>query len=287
MHALEDVLPVLPGQGQNALGAEDVGAPGLDQLADPGGELPGVQRPVHFQRDAGDGLVVLVIVVAGQQPGLDVEDARQVEGAPAEDAAEIHAGPLGLVHGGVRIDGPDAGLDLVQLVGGDEIDLVEQDGVGEGDLFQGLVAVVDAAEEVVRVHQRHHRVQGDLALDVLVDEERLHHRRRVGEAGGFDEDAVEAALALEQGGDDVDQVAAHGAADAAVVHLEHFFVGVHHQVVVDALLAEFVDDDGVFLAVLFGQDPVQQGRLARAQVAGQHGYGNFVFAHPSNSLVRG
>ena len=58
--------------------------------------------------------------------------------------------------------------------------------------------------------------------------------------------------------DDADQVAAHGAADAAVVHLEHFLVGADDEVVVDADLAELVDDDGVFLAVRLGQDAVEQ-----------------------------
>ena len=41
----------------------------------------------------------------------------------------------------------------------------------------------------------------------------------------------------------LDQVAAHGAADAAVVHLVDLFVGLDDQVVVDADLAELVDDD--------------------------------------------
>ncbi len=112
-------------------------------------------------------------------------------------------------------------------------------------------------------------------LHVLVDEEGLRHRRRIGEAGGLHDDGVELALALHQAVDDAHQVAAHGAADAAVVHLEHFFVGADDEVVVDADLAEFVDDHGVFLAVVFRQDAVEQRGLAGAEIAGQHGDGNF------------
>ena len=82
---------------------------------------------------------------------------------------------------------------------------------------------------------------------------------------GLDEDSVEAALPFHQAAENADQVTAHGAADAAVVHLEHFLVGVDHEVVVDTDLAELVDDDGVFLAVLFGQDAVQERRLAGAE----------------------
>ena len=121
----------------------------------------------------------------------------------------------------------------------------------------------------------HHRVELGLRADVLVDEEGLRHRRRIGEAGGLDDDGVELALAPHQPVDDADQVAAHGAADAAVVHLEHFLVGADDQLVVDADLAEFVDDHGVFLAVRLGQDAVEQGGLAGAEIAGQHGDGEF------------
>ena len=67
-----------------------------------------------------------------------------------------------------------------------------------------------------------------------------------------------------------DQIAPDGATDATVVHFEHFFVGVHHEIVVDPFLTEFIDDHGVSLAVPFGENPVQKGRLARAEKAGEH-----------------
>ena len=115
-----------------------------------------------------------------------------------------------------------------------------------------------------------------LRLDILVDKKGLGDRRRIGEPGRLDDDRVELALAFHQALDDADEVAAHGAADAAVVHLEDFFVRPDDQIVVDADFAEFVDDDGVFLAVRFAQDAVQQGRLARAEIAGEDRDGNFI-----------
>ena len=114
-----------------------------------------------------------------------------------------------------------------------------------------------------------------LAPTCLVHEEGLRHRRGVGEAGGLDDDGVELAFAPHEPVDDAHQVAAHGAADAAVVHLEHFLVGVDDELVVDADLAELVDDDGVFLAVRLGQDAVEQRGLAGAEIAGEHGDGDF------------
>jgi hypothetical protein len=72
-----------------------------------------------------------------------------------------------------------------------------------------------------------------------------------------------------------DQVAAHGAADAAVVHFHDLLAGVLHQdFVVDVFLAELVFDDGNAHAVLFLQDAVEQGGLAGAEEAGEDGGGN-------------
>ena len=68
----------------------------------------------------------------------------------------------------------------------------------------------------------------------------------------------------------------HGAADAAVVHLEYFFVGADDEIVVDADLAEFVDDDGVLLPVRLRQNAVEQRGLAGAEIAGEHGDGDLV-----------
>ena len=128
-----------------------------------------------------------------------------------------------------------------------------------------------------RVDHGGHRIQPRPRLDVVVDEERLRHRPGIGEPGGLDDDGVEAArgagLSLHQPLKHADQVAAHRAADAAVVHLEDFFVRADDKLVVDADLAEFVDDDGVALAVVLREDAVEQGGLAGAEIAGQNGDG--------------
>ena len=176
---------------------------------------------------------------------------------------------------GVGIDAADAGLDLAQLALAHEIGLVDQDDVGEGDLVLRLRRILKAILEPFGVGNGHHRVELGLAPDVLVDEERLRYRRGVGEPRGLDDDGVELALAPHQALDDADQVAAHGAADAAVVHLEHFLVGADNQLVVDADLAELVDDHGEFLSMRLGQDAVEQRGLAGAEVAGKHGDGDF------------
>ena len=85
---------------------------------------------------------------------------------------------------------------------------------------------------------------------------------------------------FKQAFDDPDEIAAHGAADAAIVHFEHFLVGANDEIVVDADFAEFIDDDGELPAMVLGENAVQKRRLAGAEIAGEHGDGNF-FGHVS------
>ena len=131
----------------------------------------------------------------------------------------------------------------------------------------------------MRIGDRDDGVEPRLGAHVVVHEEGLRDRRRIGEAGGLDQNAVKTAGALHQAFDDADQVAAHGAADAAIVHLVDLFVALDDEVVVDADLAELVDDDGVFLAVVFREDAVQERRLAGAEIAGEHGDRDLRFRH--------
>jgi hypothetical protein len=70
------------------------------------------------------------------------------------------------------------------------------------------------------------------------------------------------------------EIAANGATDAAVIHLENFLVGPDDQIVVDANLAEFIDNDGVFLAVRLRQNAVEQGGLPGAEIAREHRHRN-------------
>ena len=79
----------------------------------------------------------------------------------------------------------------------------------------------------------------------------------IGKAGGFDEDAVEAIFALHQAAEDTDEIAAHAAADTAVVHFKKFFVALDNKLVVHADFAEFVFDHGEFFPVLFGKDAIE------------------------------
>src|SRR6516164_6753732 len=71
------------------------------------------------------------------------------------------------------------------------------------------------------------------------------------------------------------EITLHGAADAAVVHLDHFLIGSNQQMMVDANLAELVHDDRNAPSMLGGEDAVEQRRLARAEKAGEDNDGGF------------
>ena len=126
------------------------------------------------------------------------------------------------------------------------------------------------------VHQGDDAVDGGLGLHLVVHEERLRDRAGVGHAGRLDEDVVELVPPLHQVAEDADEVAADGAADAPVVHLEDLLLRVDDQLLVDADLAELVFDDGDALAVVGGEDVVEQSRLAGAEEAGEYGDGHAV-----------
>src|SRR5215831_3289736 len=302
VHALEHEALVVVLERQDALAAQNVRPLDLHELLHPGEKLVGVERPVGLERDRLHLFVVIVfqsaVVMVGmimimpmvvivvvivmmvnaiaEEFRLDLHDAVEIEGIAAEHLRQRDPAALGLVQLGVGVDAADARLHLAERVGFDQIGLVEQDHVGERDLVLRLRRVLEAVLQPFGVSDRDHRVELGLAADIVVHEERLRHRRGVREPRGLDDDGVELTLPAHQPVDDAHEVAAHGAADAAVVHLEDFFVGADDEIVVDADLAEFVDNDGVLLPVRLRQNAVEQRGLAGAEIAGKHGDGDLV-----------
>ena len=78
------------------------------------------------------------------------------------------------------------------------------------------------------------------------------------QASRLNQHVIEALLLAEKFAEAFHQVAAHTAADAAVVKFKNFFVDADHQLVVDADRAEFVDHDGAFVPMILREDGVQQ-----------------------------
>ncbi len=54
------------------------------------------------------------------------------------------------------------------------------------------------------------------------------------------------------------------------MHVKDFFISVDHVVVVYAFLSKFVENEGVALAVPFGENLIKQRRFAGAEETGEH-----------------
>jgi hypothetical protein len=196
-------------------------------------------------------------VLGLEERGIDRQRALQVEGAHAEHGVDGDIGVARTEHARGGVDGAHPAFDALQRRLVHEVGLVEQDDVGESDLLARFLHLVEVTLHVARIDQRDDGVERELVLEVVIEKKGLRHRARISHAGGLDDDVVEAVAALEQLAEDAQQVAAHRAADAAVVGLEDLLFGADHELVVDADLAELVLDDGDALAVLLREDTVE------------------------------
>ncbi len=246
-------------------------------------------------------MAVLIVVVAdhqimgssGQGVGarpfegiLGLQEFRVNLGGPAEvEAADVEHAVKGDIAVAGHVDRrngvnpADPRLERIQLLRGDEIGLVQQDDVGKRYLLHGLVIGVEVGGDVLCVDHRDDGVEAEVAAHLVVGEKGLRHGCRVRQSGRLDQDPVEPVPALEQAAQDADEVPAHGAANATVIHLKKLLIPLDHELVVDTHLAKLVLDHGELAAVLFGQDAVQEGRLSGAEEAGKDGDRYWVVFH--------
>ncbi len=314
VHALEDDLALGALHVQHALVAQHAGAVDVDdgtqevfQFGRVEGTVGAVDEALHvvvmvmvvamacvLVRGMAAVLAVLVVMVVVvvpvamsmavvvlflQEVGVDVELGVQVEAAQVQNLGDRHFAEMHRLDRSARVHVLEAVDQRVGLLAGNEIGLGQEDLVREAHLAACLLAVVQLLGGMLGVHQRDDGVDEVGLGDLFVHEEGLGHRAGIGQAGGFDHDAVELQEPLAAlGGQQLErlaQVLADRAADAAVAHLHDLFLGIRHQdVVVDVLLAEFVLDDGDLLAVRLGQHALEEGGLARAQEAREDGGGN-------------
>ena len=205
-----------------------------------------------------------------QEIRVPCQRALEIEGAEIEYLIQRQLGPARAHQARGGVDRAQFLLDPRQLRGADQVGLVEQQHVGKADLVGGGRHFPQLGADMRGVDQRNDGIQLVVVAQVCVDEEGLRHRARIGKPRGLDQHVVEAIAALAQLAQHPDQVAAHGAADAAIGGLEDFLLGADHQLVVDRDFAEFVLDHGDALAVLLRQDAIEQRGLAGAEKPGEH-----------------
>jgi hypothetical protein len=58
--------------------------------------------------------------------------------------------------------------------------------------------------------------------------------------------------------------------------MQPFFFRIDDEIIVNTDLAEFIDNDGIALAVRLREDPVEQRGLSRTEITGDHRDGSLV-----------
>ena len=220
--------------------------------------------------------VAVVVLVFLEEVGVDVQLGVEVEAPQIQHLLERHLAKMHRLDGRTRVHVLEAVRQGIHVLGTHQIRLGQENLVGKTHLAACFLAVVELLRCVLGVHQGDDGVDQVGLGDLFVHEEGLRHRAGVGQAGGFDHDAlkVQQALAL-LGGQQLQgftQVFTDGAADAAVAHLHDLLFRLRHQdVVVDVFFTKLVLDHGDLLAVGLGQDALEQGGFARAQKAREDG----------------
>src|SRR3954463_117489 len=272
MNALEHHAARVALHPQDAFVAQKIGPVDLDHPGEELLELLPVEGLVGAEHERLD-LVVVLVRDVGEEIGIELEDRVQVEAADVEHLADRRVAEMHLLDRRPRIHLADALRELLHLVGGNEIGLRHQDPVCEADLLLRLVELVELLRRVLRVDQRDDGVEQIVVADFLVGEEGLRHRSGIRHAGGLYHHAVELqrallALFLERA-KNADQVAAHGAADAAVVHLDDLLVGFLDDRAIDPDFAELVLDHRDPMTMLLLEDAIEERGLAAAEKAGE------------------
>mmetsp|Transcript_7831 Transcript_7831/g.19510 ORF Transcript_7831/g.19510 Transcript_7831/m.19510 type:complete len:407 (+) Transcript_7831:470-1690(+) len=234
-------------------------------------------------------VVVVVLLDLAVAPERDIElllHVLQVEAAHPQHVVHRHLGALRARDVRHLVDGAQPPLQHRQILGRHQVGLVEDDAVRVRDLRHRLVhhvllfLVVQVAHHVLGVNHRHHAVQPHLVGQRLVHVEGGDDGSGVGQARGLDHDVVKLSLAVVQAVERLDEVVAHGAAQAAVGQLHHGVARalhrllLHYQLAVNVDLAKLVLNHSNAAAVVLGENVVQQGRLASTQEAGDNSNGD-------------
>ena len=177
------------------------------------------------------------------------------------------------------VDPAQPPLQLVRR-SGCKIALRQQQPVRDGGLLDGLGMAVERIVAEQRVDGRRDRAQLELPREYGIGEEGLHDRLRIGEPRGLHDDAIERRdLATprfaEHGRERVDEIAAHGAAQAAAAQQHDVAGRALDEVVIEPDVAQLVDDDECTRHAGIAHQPVEQRRLPTAEKAGEDRDGDF------------
>ena len=281
--------PVRPAlDREDAFHAENIDALFAHSRAQPLVKFFPVTIAICLDSHAGHIIVMVVVMVARfQKMRVHLHRVVEVESADIHHLFDFDAGICRPVDLRERVHRADTILQFVEILRRNEIALVQQDHVRKRNLLACLVAVVEVKQNVLRIHKRHHRVDEQLLLHLVVRKKCLHDRSRIGESSRLDEDVVELLATLHEVAENPDQIPAHRAANAPVVHLKNLLVRIDHQLVINPDFAEFILNHGNPQAVLLGEDPVEERGLSGSEKAGEDGDGCLVHFAVLSFLLQG
>ena len=269
VNALENNAVGLVFNGKDALHAKNVRTLFLNELAQPIVELLAITVTRRLDTHAGD-VGVVVMVTGLEEMRIHLHGAIEIEATDIHDLGDIDVRAGRAVDDSEGIHVTDAVFESDEIRLAREVAFVEKDDVCKSDLLGGFVIFVDMLQDVLRIYECHHTVDEEFFFHLLVHEERLHDWTWVGKAGGLDQDVVKFILPLHEIAEDANEVAANGAANAAVVHFKKFLVGIDDQLVVNTHLTEFILDDGNFESVLLGENAVEKRGFSGSEEAGEN-----------------
>mmetsp|Transcript_24243 Transcript_24243/g.79820 ORF Transcript_24243/g.79820 Transcript_24243/m.79820 type:complete len:241 (-) Transcript_24243:335-1057(-) len=181
MHPLVDVLVVAASHGEHALHPVDVDALVAQQRSDPRVSPLHVELAAKLEADRGDCRVVLVLAV-GEELWVHLQHPLELEGADPHHLLERDRRVLASANRRELVDLAQPLLEPLQVrLLRHQVDLVEQEAVGESNLLDRLVLgalgllLVEVLLDVLCVYQRDDRVEPSVLLDGFVHEEGLRH----------------------------------------------------------------------------------------------------------------
>lgn len=288
--ALHDEPAVLAGQREEALDAEEVVRASEEEPAEPRVEAVPIDQAGHAHAhglEGGRRIVIVSVIMSVVVPAVlvivpaaaghlrrAIALARQpVRFAGGEEVFDADPTALSPVDLGERILPADELLEATERGGLGQIHLVHQHDA-RGRHLRVEEDTVGRALSLVAfgIHNRHHAVQR-VVFRNGARHKHLHERPGICQAGGLDDDVVEAFSDLEEiAQQGVRQSALQRAADAAVSQLDHrVAVGLLDQSAIDADGTELIDDDGDPHAVVAFEDAVDGGGLTGSEEAGDDG----------------
>lgn len=129
---------------------------------------------------------VVVVIFRRKKIRFVFQNFIEIEAAEAEHLIKRDLATLRRDDFSEAIDGADAVLNRFELILADKIGLVEEDDVGEGNLFFGFFRILEAQRQMQGIDHCDDAVEFGARRDIGVGEEGLRDRPRVGEACGFD-----------------------------------------------------------------------------------------------------